>query len=80
VQPGEKLRERKEELIGMANQRCNELIEQSKLGLIENQPGCDEEQTLEVINLFLVQNYQTIYIKFLIYLIDTYIWRSIKSS
>jgi DNA-directed RNA polymerase III subunit RPC1 len=62
VQPGEKLRERKEELIGMANQRCNELIEQSKLGLIENQPGCDEEQTLEVINLFLVQNYQTIYI------------------
>ncbi|PKY40391.1 beta and beta-prime subunits of DNA dependent RNA-polymerase [Rhizophagus irregularis] len=47
VQPGEKLRERKEELIGMANKRCNELIEQSKLGLIENQPGCDEEQTLE---------------------------------
>lgn len=51
MQPGEKLRERKEELIGMANKRCNELIEQSKLGLIENQPGCDEEQTLEVIKI-----------------------------
>lgn len=59
MQPGEKLRERKEELIGMANKRCNELIEQSKLGLIENQPGCDEEQTLEVIKIFCFNIYQT---------------------
>ena len=49
MQPGEKLRERKEELIEIANKTCDELIEKSKSGQMENQPGCNEEQTLEVI-------------------------------
>lgn len=48
VQPGEILREKKDNLIAEANKACDELIERSKAGLLENQPGCNEEQTLEV--------------------------------
>ncbi|CAG8437968.1 16808_t:CDS:10 [Acaulospora morrowiae] len=47
VQLGEVLREKKDYLIAEANKSCDELIERSKAGLLENQPGCNEEQTLE---------------------------------
>ncbi|CAG8468336.1 8399_t:CDS:10 [Diversispora eburnea] len=47
VQPGEILREKKDNLIAEANKACDELIECSKTGLLDNQPGCNEEQTLE---------------------------------
>ncbi|CAG8537130.1 5091_t:CDS:10, partial [Scutellospora calospora] len=47
VQPGEILRDKKDRLIADANKACDDLIERSKLGKLENQPGCNEEQTLE---------------------------------
>ncbi|CAJ0633518.1 5567_t:CDS:10 [Entrophospora sp. SA101] len=47
VQPGEQLREKKDHLIEMANKACDDLIELSKSGKLENQPGCNEGQTLE---------------------------------
>ncbi|KAF0416431.1 beta and beta-prime subunits of DNA dependent RNA-polymerase [Gigaspora margarita] len=47
VQPGEILREKKDRLIADANRACDDLIERSKSGKLENQPGCNEEQTLE---------------------------------
>ncbi|KAG9291493.1 hypothetical protein G9A89_021912 [Geosiphon pyriformis] len=47
VMPGEELRAKKENLIEVANKSCDELIESSKNGKLENQPGCNEEQTLE---------------------------------
>ncbi|CAG8479721.1 17381_t:CDS:10 [Racocetra fulgida] len=47
VQPGEILREKKDKLITDANKACDDLIERSKSGKLENQPGCNEEQTLE---------------------------------
>jgi hypothetical protein len=64
VQPGEKLREKKEEIIGIANKKCDNLIELSKLGQMENQPGCNEEQTLEVIQDILLKIILSIFIKF----------------
>ena len=48
VQPGEVLKAKKDELIESANKTCDDLIERSKSGKLVNQPGCNEEQTLEV--------------------------------
>ncbi|CAG8634234.1 6225_t:CDS:10, partial [Paraglomus occultum] len=47
VQPGEVLKAKKDELIESANKTCDDLIERSKSGKLVNQPGCNEEQTLE---------------------------------
>ncbi|KAI8055130.1 hypothetical protein BDF22DRAFT_725512 [Syncephalis plumigaleata] len=47
VQPGEVLRQKKDSLVETAYSECDQLIEDSKRGMLVNQPGCDEEQTLE---------------------------------
>ncbi|CAG8562176.1 2317_t:CDS:10 [Ambispora gerdemannii] len=47
VMPGEELRTKKEKLIEFANIRCDELIQSSISGKLENQSGCNKEQTLE---------------------------------
>ena len=47
VQPGGQLRARKDDLIEVAYTKCDDFIYQSKTGKLENQPGCDKDQTLE---------------------------------
>ncbi|TIB84727.1 beta and beta-prime subunits of DNA dependent RNA-polymerase [Wallemia mellicola] len=47
VMPSMDLRKRKEVLVEEAYAHCNDLIEKAKYGKLENQPGCDQEQTLE---------------------------------
>ncbi|KAK9768440.1 DNA-directed RNA polymerase III subunit C1 (rpo31) [Basidiobolus ranarum] len=47
VQPGYVLRTKKDALVEVAYKQCDELISKSKNGELENQPGCDEDQTLE---------------------------------
>ncbi|KAJ2401988.1 DNA-directed RNA polymerase III subunit C1 (rpo31) [Coemansia sp. RSA 2559] len=47
VMPGEKLRKRKDALIDDAYRTCDDHIEQSRKGQLENLPGCDAAQTLE---------------------------------
>ncbi|KAI9595031.1 beta and beta-prime subunits of DNA dependent RNA-polymerase [Syncephalis fuscata] len=47
VQPGEVLRNKKNSLVETAYSECDQLIQDSKRGLLVNQPGCNEEQTLE---------------------------------
>ncbi|KNE68594.1 hypothetical protein AMAG_12759 [Allomyces macrogynus ATCC 38327] len=47
VQPSDKLTERKAQLVTDGYNRCDDLIVQAKLGKLENQPGCNIEQTLE---------------------------------
>ncbi|EMR10057.1 hypothetical protein PNEG_01810 [Pneumocystis murina B123] len=47
VQPGVLLREKKESLVKAAYQSCDDLIHALSSGKLENQPGCDAEQTLE---------------------------------
>lgn len=47
VTPGAQLNVKKDELVEIAYDKCDELIEQLRLGKLETQPGCDEEQTLE---------------------------------
>jgi len=49
VTPGEKLRNDKEELVRKAYAASKDLIVQSKAGKLQNQPGCDAEQTLEAV-------------------------------
>ncbi|KAJ1964136.1 DNA-directed RNA polymerase III subunit C1 (rpo31) [Dipsacomyces acuminosporus] len=47
VTPGEKLRGRKDRLIENAYATCDDYIEKSRCGELENHPGCDISQTLE---------------------------------
>ncbi|KAF9919505.1 hypothetical protein FBU30_010929 [Linnemannia zychae] len=49
VQPGEILASKKDELVQTAYAHCDDLIRRSKNGQLENQPGCDVEQTLEAL-------------------------------
>ncbi|KAJ3182234.1 hypothetical protein HDU85_003276 [Gaertneriomyces sp. JEL0708] len=47
VQPGRVLAKEKERVVEEGYAKCDETIKQSKAGLLPNQPGCNEEQTLE---------------------------------
>ncbi|KAG0249377.1 hypothetical protein BG011_009370 [Mortierella polycephala] len=49
VQPGEILASKKDELVRNAYAHCDDLIHRSLNGQLENQPGCDIEQTLEAL-------------------------------
>ncbi|KAF9109757.1 hypothetical protein BGX27_007243 [Mortierella sp. AM989] len=49
VQPGEILASKKNELVQNAYSHCDDLIYRSLNGQLENQPGCDIEQTLEAL-------------------------------
>ena len=49
VMPSLDLRKRKEDLVEEAYEHCGDLIEKAKHGKLENQPGCDQEQTLEAL-------------------------------
>ncbi|KAF9991179.1 hypothetical protein BGZ75_002806 [Mortierella antarctica] len=49
VQPGEILAAKKDELVKNAYAHCDDLIYRSLHGQLENQPGCDIEQTLEAL-------------------------------
>lgn len=49
VQPGEILKQKKDQLVEQAYAKCDKLIKDSLNGMLENQPGCNQEQTLEVI-------------------------------
>ncbi|KAG0021924.1 hypothetical protein BGZ81_008743 [Podila clonocystis] len=49
VQPGKILAEKKNDLVEGAYAHCDDLIERSKTGRLENQPGCDVQQTLEAL-------------------------------
>jgi DNA-directed RNA polymerase III subunit RPC1 len=47
VQPGDELNRRKNLLVTNGYDACDALIQKSKDGKLENQPGCNAEQTLE---------------------------------
>ncbi|RKP18443.1 beta and beta-prime subunits of DNA dependent RNA-polymerase [Rozella allomycis CSF55] len=47
VQPGFKLRKEKDNLVVKGYNECDFNIQQFKLGNLQNQPGCNAEQTLE---------------------------------
>lgn len=47
VMPGPKLREQKEGKVEEAYRQCDVDIELAKKGLLPNDPGCDQEETLE---------------------------------
>jgi len=47
VFPTDSLKEKKEELVKISNEECDELIEKFKQGQLEKAPGCNPEQTLE---------------------------------
>lgn len=47
VKPSEKLAQEKQKTINKGYADCDEAIDLSKRGLLQNQAGCDEEQTLE---------------------------------
>ncbi|KAF8977809.1 hypothetical protein BGZ46_007106 [Entomortierella lignicola] len=49
VQPGEILASKKNDLVQKAYSHCDDLIYRSQNGQLENQPGCDVEQTLEAL-------------------------------
>ncbi|KAH8918847.1 DNA-directed RNA polymerase III subunit C1 [Atractiella rhizophila] len=49
VTPGESLRNQKDKLIQKAYDEANQTIEDSRSGKLENQPGCDRDQTLEAV-------------------------------
>ncbi|KAF9349052.1 hypothetical protein BGX26_012591 [Mortierella sp. AD094] len=49
VQPGEILASKKNDLVQKAYSHCDDLIYRSLNGQLENQPGCDVEQTLEAL-------------------------------
>ncbi|KAJ1678800.1 DNA-directed RNA polymerase III subunit C1 (rpo31), partial [Spiromyces aspiralis] len=48
VMPGEKLCERKDTMIANAYQQCDDLIHLRQTGKLENLPGCDDDETLEI--------------------------------
>jgi len=47
VTPGKELNAQKNKLVEIAYAKCDDMIEQLRLGKLETQPGCNEEQTLE---------------------------------
>jgi DNA-directed RNA polymerase III subunit RPC1 len=47
VQAGESLYKKKELMVAEGYRECDERILESKMGKMPNQPGCDQEQTLE---------------------------------
>lgn len=47
--PGPILAAGKDDLVEKAYAACIDLIAQAKKGKLENQPGCDQEQTLEAM-------------------------------
>ena len=47
VQPGQELSAKKNVLVQRAYDACDDLIEASRTGKLENAPGCNQEQTLE---------------------------------
>lgn len=49
VIPGPKLSNEKEALVATAYAECQDLITRAKKGLLENKPGCNQEQTLEAM-------------------------------
>ncbi|KAF9436386.1 hypothetical protein BGZ76_004117 [Entomortierella beljakovae] len=49
VQPGDVLASKKDQLVRSAYSKCDDLIHRSTTGQLENQPGCDVEQTLEAL-------------------------------
>ncbi|KAI1321791.1 hypothetical protein EDD11_000067 [Mortierella claussenii] len=49
VQPGDILASKKDDLVRNAYAHCDDLISRSLNGQLENQPGCDVEQTLEAL-------------------------------
>ncbi|TCD69172.1 hypothetical protein EIP91_008468 [Steccherinum ochraceum] len=49
VIPGPILSEKKDGMVIKAYAECQELIARAKKGLLENKPGCDQEQTLEAL-------------------------------
>ncbi|KAG0005321.1 hypothetical protein BGZ65_011422, partial [Modicella reniformis] len=49
VQPGDILASKKDDLVQNAYSQCDDLIHRSQTGQLENQPGCDTEQTLEAL-------------------------------
>jgi len=48
VQPGSGLQRHKDNLVRTAYAECDKLISESRSGSLDNQPGCDQDQTLEV--------------------------------
>jgi DNA-directed RNA polymerase III subunit RPC1 len=49
VIPGPELSSQKDQKVQKAYADCLDLIAQAKKGLLENKPGCDQEQTLEAM-------------------------------
>ncbi|KAH8106355.1 beta and beta-prime subunits of DNA dependent RNA-polymerase [Cristinia sonorae] len=49
VIPGPILSEKKDGMVLKAYAECQDLISRAKKGLLENKPGCDQEQTLEAL-------------------------------
>ncbi|GJE83969.1 beta and beta-prime subunits of DNA dependent RNA-polymerase [Phanerochaete sordida] len=49
VIPGPILAAQKESMVRKAYAECDDLIARAKKGLLENKPGCDQEQTLEAM-------------------------------
>lgn len=49
VIPGPILAAQKESMVQKAYAECDDLIARAKKGLLENKPGCDQEQTLEAM-------------------------------
>jgi DNA-directed RNA polymerase III subunit RPC1 len=49
VQPGKKLQSEKEAMVEQGYEKCDTFIRKSLNGELECQPGCNEEQTLEVV-------------------------------
>ncbi|OCH86035.1 beta and beta-prime subunits of DNA dependent RNA-polymerase [Obba rivulosa] len=49
VIPGPQLSRQKEEMVQKAYDACDDLIMKAKKGMLENKPGCDQEQTLEAM-------------------------------
>lgn len=47
VMPGIKLQTHKDNKVEVAYARCLDLIEKAKLGQLQNEPGCDQDLTLE---------------------------------
>ncbi|KAI0084185.1 beta and beta-prime subunits of DNA dependent RNA-polymerase [Irpex rosettiformis] len=49
VIPGPELSRLKDSMVQRAYAECDDLISRAKKGLLENKPGCDQEQTLEAM-------------------------------
>ena len=49
VQPGQRLREKKKELVDKGYVNCDNYIDQFKENRLEKQPGCSAEETLEAV-------------------------------